>query len=135
MRLTGKVAVVTGGGNGIGAAIATRMAEEGAAVVIVDVDAEGGKRVAAGLPDASFYHGDVTDEDAVAAVFAAVVKRHGRLDVLVNNAGLAGLNVPTDEVTNCAFGGDDRKTLYVTGGGTLYTIRTTTPGRLVWPVK
>ena len=46
---------------------------------------------------------------------------------------LAFLPVPTDEVTNCAFGGADRKTLYITGGGTLYSIRTTTPGRVVWP--
>lgn len=46
---------------------------------------------------------------------------------------LSFLPVPTDEVTNCAFGGADRKTLYITGGGTLYSIRTTTPGRLVWP--
>jgi gluconolactonase len=46
---------------------------------------------------------------------------------------LTFLPVPTDEVTNCAFGGDDRKTLYVTAGGTLYSIRTTTPGRLVFP--
>jgi gluconolactonase len=46
---------------------------------------------------------------------------------------LAFLPVPTDEVTNCAFGGDDLKILYVTGGGTLYSIRTTTPGRVVWP--
>jgi gluconolactonase len=43
------------------------------------------------------------------------------------------LPVPTDEVTNCAFGGDDLRTLYVTGGGTLYSIRTTTPGRVLWP--
>ena len=48
---------------------------------------------------------------------------------------LAFLGVPTDEVTNCAFGGDDLKTLYITGGGTLYSIRTTTPGRVVWPKK
>ncbi|HKB02928.1 MAG TPA: SMP-30/gluconolactonase/LRE family protein [Gemmataceae bacterium] len=48
---------------------------------------------------------------------------------------LTFLPVPTDEVTNCAFGGDDRKTLYITGGGTLYSIRTTTPGRLVFPPK
>ena len=72
MRLTEKVAVVTGGGNGIGAAIATRMAGEGAAVAVVDVDALGGKRVAAELPDASFHQCDVTDEDAVAALFADV---------------------------------------------------------------
>jgi gluconolactonase len=48
---------------------------------------------------------------------------------------LAFLAVPTDEVTNCAFGGADRRTLYVTGGGTLYSVRTATPGRLVWPKK
>lgn len=40
------------------------------------------------------------------------------------------LPVPTDEVTNCAFGGDDLRTLYITGGGTLYSIRTTSPGRI-----
>jgi gluconolactonase len=47
---------------------------------------------------------------------------------------LAFLAVPKDEVTNCAFGGDDLKTLYVTAGGTLYSIRTAVPGRVVWPV-
>jgi gluconolactonase len=46
---------------------------------------------------------------------------------------LTFLPVPTDEVTNCAFGGDDLKTLYITGGGVLYSIRTVTPGRVVWP--
>ncbi len=46
---------------------------------------------------------------------------------------LAFVSVPRDEVTNCAFGGDDLKTLYITGGGTLYSIRTTTPGRVVFP--
>jgi gluconolactonase len=49
---------------------------------------------------------------------------------------LTFLPVPTDEATNCAFGGEDRKTLYITGGGTLYSIRTTTPGRVVFrPAK
>src|SRR5262249_49086706 len=48
---------------------------------------------------------------------------------------LALLPVPRDEVTNCAFGGDDLRTLYVTGGGTLYSIRTTTPGRVTWPAE
>ena len=46
---------------------------------------------------------------------------------------LTFLPVPTDEVTNCAFGGDDLKTLYITGGGVLYSIRVNTPGRVVWP--
>jgi sugar lactone lactonase YvrE len=44
------------------------------------------------------------------------------------------LAVPSDEVTNCAFGGEDLKTLYITGGGVLYSIRTTTPGKVVWPM-
>jgi gluconolactonase len=48
---------------------------------------------------------------------------------------LAFVNVPTDEVTNCAFGGDDLKTLYITGGGVLYSIRTTTVGRVLWNGK
>jgi gluconolactonase len=48
---------------------------------------------------------------------------------------LAFIGVPTDEVTNCAFGGDDLKTLYITGGGTLYSIRTSTPGVVNWPRK
>jgi len=48
---------------------------------------------------------------------------------------LTFLPVPRDEVTNSAFGGDDLKTLYITGGGTLYSIRTTTPGRVVWPIE
>ena len=48
---------------------------------------------------------------------------------------LTFLPVPRDEVTNCAFGGDDLRTLYITGGGTLYSIRTTTPGRVVWPAR
>ena len=48
---------------------------------------------------------------------------------------LAFVGVPTDEVTNCAFGGDDLKTLYITGGGTLYSIKTTTPGWVIWPKK
>lgn len=43
--------------------------------------------------------------------------------------------VPTDEVTNCAFGGEDRKTLYITGGGTIYSIRVQTPGRVLFPAK
>jgi gluconolactonase len=46
---------------------------------------------------------------------------------------LAFLGVPRDECTNCAFGGDDLKTLYITAGGTLYSIRSTTPGRVLWP--
>ncbi len=97
-RLEGKVAVVTGGANGLGEAIATRMTDEGARVAVLDVDASGGERVAAGLPGASFHVCDVRSEDAVRDAFDAVVARHGRLDVLVNNAGVEGTRRPTHEL-------------------------------------
>ena len=56
-------------------------------------------------------------------------------DTVLSGPLLAFVGVPTDEVTNCAFGGDDLKTLYITGGDTLYCIKATTPGRVLWPKK
>ena len=69
--------------------------------------------------------------------FEPAADKKGGIYVLDPENGklLAFLPVPTDEVTNCAFGGEDRKTLYITGGGTLYSIRTVTPGRVVFPAK
>jgi gluconolactonase len=66
--------------------------------------------------------------------FEPAEDRKGGVYVLSSEGKLLTfLPVPTDEVTNCAFGGDDLKTLYITGGGTLYSIRTTTPGQVVFP--
>jgi gluconolactonase len=66
--------------------------------------------------------------------FEPAEDRKGGISVFdVEGRLLAFQPVPRDEVTNCAFGGDDLKTLYITAGGTLYSIRTTTPGRVVWP--
>ncbi len=67
--------------------------------------------------------------------FEADTSRPGGIYVFDPNDGrlLQFLPVPTDEVTNCAFGGPDRRDLYITAGGTLYTVRTTTPGRVWWP--
>jgi gluconolactonase len=68
--------------------------------------------------------------------FEPAADRKGGIYVLSPEGKLlAFLAVPTEEVTNCAFGADDLKTLYITAGGTLYSIRTTTPGRVVWPTK
>jgi NAD(P)-dependent dehydrogenase (short-subunit alcohol dehydrogenase family) len=97
-RLDGKVAVITGGANGLGEAIATRMAEEGALVAVLDIDKAGGERVAGALAGATFHACDVTSEQDVSAALTAVRAQHGRIDVLVNNAGVEGVNKPTHEL-------------------------------------
>ena len=101
-RLSGKVAMVTGGANGLGEAIATRMSEEGAAVAVLDRDKDGGERVAAKLANsgakAEFFACDVTQEEDVLAAISSSAERFGRVDVLVNNAGIEGANKPTHEL-------------------------------------
>lgn len=87
MRLRDKVALITGGAAGIGKATAERFAEEGAQVVICDVNEELGRATAEAL-GVSFYKVDVTDRSAVQEWVDDVVRRYGRVDVLVNNAGI-----------------------------------------------
>jgi NAD(P)-dependent dehydrogenase (short-subunit alcohol dehydrogenase family) len=91
--LDGRVAAVTGGGSGLGAAISAGLAQAGATVAVLDVDAEQAGRVAAAIVDdggAAFAQAcDVTDAAAVRDTAAAIVARAGRVDVLVNSAGTA----------------------------------------------
>jgi 3alpha(or 20beta)-hydroxysteroid dehydrogenase len=87
MRLEGKVALVTGAAQGIGEAIARRFTDEGALVLVTDVDEGGVARLAAELGAHALPH-DVTDEASWEQVAAWAVKTHGQVDVLVNNAGL-----------------------------------------------
>src|SRR5438105_8847595 len=90
MKLKDRVALVTGGGSGIGRAICERFAEEGARVVVNDVRQETAEATAKALgAGARAIAADVADSKAVAAMFAIVEREHGRLDVLVNNAGVA----------------------------------------------
>jgi NAD(P)-dependent dehydrogenase (short-subunit alcohol dehydrogenase family) len=86
-RFSGKVAIVTGAANGIGRACAQRLADEGAAVAVLDLDAAGAEEAAKALPDAIGLGVDVADDVAVCAAVEAVVARWGGVDILVNNAG------------------------------------------------
>lgn len=89
MRLKDKVTLITGGAAGIGLATAERFAEEGAKVVISDVNLEAGNASVSRLrTDSCFYRVDVRDRKAVGEWVQAVLSRYGRVDVLVNNAGI-----------------------------------------------
>ncbi len=96
-NLQGKVALITGAARGQGAAEARLFAERGAKVVITDVlDAEG-KQVAADIGDAAHYiHLDVTDENSWAAAVKETVERFGKLNVLINNAGIVQVKALID---------------------------------------
>ena len=91
-RVAGKVALVTGGASGIGRGCAERLAEEGAVVVITDLQDHKGEEVVQAIAakggKAEYLHHDVTDEAAWQGVVGQVKARHGRLDILVNNAGI-----------------------------------------------
>jgi ketoreductase RED2 len=90
--LAGQVALVTGSSSGIGAATARAFAEAGAGVLINSATSvEAGQAVAAELPDALYVQGDITDEGAPARLVAAALERWGRLDYLINNAGITAL--------------------------------------------
>ena len=96
--LRGRVAVITGGAQGIGYATAERMLASGASVVLWDIDtARLDLAVAALAPrgPVSTDRVELTEDDSVAAAAAAVLARHGRIDILVNNAGITGGNAPT----------------------------------------
>lgn len=94
MRLRNKVALITGAASGLGLATGKAFAREGAAVVLADIDDDGGTAAVAQLRTdggtADYVRLDVTDEAAWTAAIEDTLGRHGRLDVLVNNAGISG---------------------------------------------
>jgi NAD(P)-dependent dehydrogenase (short-subunit alcohol dehydrogenase family) len=100
-RLEGKVAVITGGASGIGAGTVRRFVGEGARCVVADIQAEAGQALADELGDAAiFRRTDVTVEDDVRAAVELAVARFGRIDCMINNAGIVGA---TGSITDLAI--------------------------------
>ena len=126
-RFGGRVAIVTGGGTGIGRAIAARLASEGATVIIAEAKQDLGEAAAAELRRAGgqtcFVACDVAASAEVQAMMDSVVREQGRLDVLVNNAGIPGPLVPIDELDEAAW----QRVLGVNLGGVFLCTKYATP--------
>lgn len=122
--LSGQVAVVTGGAQGIGLAVARLLHASGAQVCLWDMDAGLAATAAAALGERASGAGvDVTDADAVMALAQATAARHGRIDVLVNSAGIAGSNGPVKDYAVAEF----HKIVAVNLHGTFHTCRAVLP--------
>ena len=122
-RVAGKVVVITGAASGLGAESARRLAIEGAKLLLTDLNAEAGEALAIEIgSDVHFMTHDVTDEASWAAVAAAAVDRFGRIDGLVNSAGIAQ-GMPLMEMTYA----DWRRVLAVNLDGTFLGMRACAP--------
>ncbi|MFP7721430.1 SDR family NAD(P)-dependent oxidoreductase [Lysobacter sp. A3-1-A15] len=106
-RVQDKSCIVTGGAVGIGKACVEKLAQEGARVAIVDVQDGPGESLAAQLVargmTARYWHVDVGDEAQVERAWSGIAEALGGIDVVVNNAGVAGANKPTDQVTEAEW--------------------------------
>ncbi len=107
MRVPDKSIIVTGSGGGIGEGIAKRLAQEGAKIIVNDIDAQRGAAVVAAIVaaggTASYFAADVTKSDDMRELISAAVERYGRLDVMINNAGWTHRNRPALEVSEDEF--------------------------------
>jgi len=118
LRLDGRVALVTGGGNGIGRTTCQALAEAGAHIAVADIDLAAAERVAAEIGRGEPHRLDVSDEAGVGTVIGAIAARHRRIDILVNNAGL-GARVPTLDLTTERW----RQVMAVNLDGSFFCVR------------
>lgn len=106
-RLENKVTVITGGAMGLGESMAKLFAQEGSKIIILDIAGTEGQKVVSDIVvsggDAAFWEMDVRVETQVEEVFKQVFERFGQIDILINNAGVTGVNKPFDQVTEEEF--------------------------------
>ena len=118
-RFVGRVAFVTGGASGLGRAAAERFAREGARVVVADIERGGAEALAATLPDAAAVEVDTSDAEAVDRAFESALETYGHIDVLFNNAGIVGPQMPLHETTDQAW----RQVMAVNSDGAFHVLR------------
>ena len=118
-RFEGKVAYITGGASGLGAAAAQRLADEGAAIVVADVNEQGAQALAASLPNALALRVDTSDPQSVEQSIAAAVERYGKIDLIFNNAGISGeqLRIHESSVENW------QRVTRINGDGVFYVLK------------
>ena len=130
-KLDGRVAIVTGSGTGLGRGIAQELAEAGSDIAVLEIDAGSGEKAAQELAEAGVraraYPTDVASRDQVDAAFEAVVRDFGRLDVVVNNAGISRVGPHTQDVTD----EDWHDSIAVMQTGVFYCMRAA--GRIMIP--
>ena len=120
-RLDNKVAIITGGAMGLGAADSTLFAKEGAKVILTDVASDEGQKIADEI-GATFLQQDVTDEERWKEVITETVNLHGKLDILVNNAGIVEVGDPENQTT-----AEYRKTMAVHMDSTFFGCKYSIP--------
>jgi 3-oxoacyl-[acyl-carrier protein] reductase len=122
--LAGNVAVITGGAQGIGLAVARRLAASGARIALWDLSQPTLDQAKAELPDALLVQTDVADYGSVTAAVAETERQLGRIDILVHSAGIAGKNAPLDEYELDEW----RRVIEIDLNGTFYVNRAVLPG-------